>query len=175
LERYLIVLAGAGLGGVARYALGIYDLSPSRESIDRDMLVTAALLHDIGKIGIKESILNKEGKLTTEEWDTIQKHPIIGEDIIKPVSISEEMLAIVRGHHERYDGAGYPDKINGENINIFTAIVSVADAYDAMISPRAYRPALSKEDSIEQLQINRGSQFHPEVVDTLIELLKTEI
>jgi putative nucleotidyltransferase with HDIG domain len=140
-----------------------------------DLLKEAALLHDIGKIGIKESILNKEGKLTTEEWDTIQKHPIIGEDIIKPVSISEEMLAIVRGHHERYDGAGYPDKINGENINIFTAIVSVADAYDAMISPRAYRPALSREASIEQLQINRGSQFHPEVVDALIELLKTEI
>ncbi|MBM3248534.1 MAG: HD domain-containing protein [Candidatus Omnitrophica bacterium] len=140
-----------------------------------DLLKEAALLHDVGKIGIKESILNKEGKLTTEEWDDIQKHPIIGEDIIKPVSISEEMLAIVRGHHERYDGAGYPDKINGENINIFTAIVSVADAYDAMTSPRAYRPALSKKDSVGQLQINRGSQFHPEVVDALIEILKTEI
>ncbi|MDD2654720.1 MAG: HD domain-containing protein, partial [Candidatus Omnitrophica bacterium] len=139
-----------------------------------DLLKEAALLHDIGKIGIKESILNKEGKLTPEEWDTIQKHPIIGEDIIKPVSISEEMLAIVRGHHERYDGGGYPDKINGENINIFTAIVSVADAYDAMTSPRAYRPALTREDSLKQLNINRGSQFHPEVVDTLIEILKTE-
>lgn len=140
-----------------------------------DLLKEAALLHDIGKIGIKESILNKEGKLTIEEWDAIQQHPIIGEDIIKPVSISEEMLAIVRGHHERYDGAGYPDKINGENINIFTAIVSVADAYDAMTSPRAYRPALSRKDSIEQLNKNRGSQFHPEVVDTLIEILKIEI
>lgn len=144
----------------------------SRDRIE--ILKEAALLHDIGKIAIKENILNKEGKLTPEEWDTIQKHPIIGEDIIRPVSISEEMLAIVRGHHERYDGQGYPDRINGENINLFTAIVSVADAYDAMISPRAYRPALSHEAAIEQLRQNRGSQFRPDVVDAFMEILKKE-
>lgn len=140
----------------------------------RELLKEAALLHDIGKIAIKESILNKEGKLTKDEWDIIQKHTVIGEDIIKPISFSEEMMTIVRGHHERYDGEGYPDKLNGDNINLFAAIVSVTDAYDAMTSPRAYRAALSKESAIEELRNNKGSQFNPEVVDIFIQILEEE-
>ena len=137
-----------------------------------EVLKEMALLHDIGKLGIQDSILNKRGKLTEEEWEIIRKHPIIGEDILKPVLLTEEMLAIVRGHHERYDGKGYPDRLSGDNINIFAAILSVADAYDAMISVRAYRPALSKAEALEELRRNRGTQFHPKVVDVFLSILQ---
>lgn len=97
----------------------------------------AAELHDIGKLPIQESILNKVGKLTEEEWKVIQEHPIVGEDILKPVVFDQELLSLVRSHHERYDGKGYPDRLKGEENNIFAQIVSVADAYDAMSSTRA--------------------------------------
>ncbi len=137
-----------------------------------ELLKETALLHDIGKIGIKESILNKKEKLTDEEWETIRKHPVIGGDILKPVALSEEMLEVVKGHHERYDGKGYPDKISGQDINILTAIVSVADAYDAMTSSRAYRPAMGKEKAIEQLRKNSSIQFNPKVVDAFLQILQ---
>ena len=136
-----------------------------------ELLKETALLHDIGKIGIKESILNKKEKLTDEEWEIIRRHPVVGEDILKPLALSEEMLEVVKGHHERYDGKGYPDKISGQDINIVTAIVSVADAYDAMTSSRAYRPAMSKEKAIEQLKKNSSIQFNPKVVDAFLEVL----
>ena len=136
-----------------------------------EMLREVTLLHDIGKLGIQESILNKKEKLTEEEWESIKRHPIIGEDILRPVLLTKEMLEIVRGHHERYDGKGYPDKLSGESINIFSAIVSVADSYDAMTSARAYRPALPKEKAIEELIKNKGTQFNPKAVDAFIEVL----
>lgn len=132
------------------------------------------LLHDIGKLGIQESILNKKDKLTEEEWETIRKHPIIGEDILKPVLLNEEMLAMVRGHHERCDGRGYPDKLSGENINYFAKILSVADAYDAMTSFRAYRVALSKKEAIEELKKNSGNQFDPQIVGIFVRILQEE-
>jgi putative nucleotidyltransferase with HDIG domain len=136
-----------------------------------ELLKEIALLHDIGKLGIHESILNKRGKLTDREWEIIKKHPLIGEDILKPILISREMLEIVKSHHERYDGNGYPNRLSGENIGIFAAIVSVADAYDAMTSPRAYRPPLKQEAAVEELKKNRGSQFNARVVDALLEIL----
>ncbi|MBU2540838.1 MAG: HD domain-containing protein [Candidatus Omnitrophica bacterium] len=158
---------------VAEYSEKIaHKLGIPKERIE--ILKEAALFHDIGKIGIHENILNKKGKLTDAEWEIIQSHPIIGEDIIKPISLTEEMMAIVRGHHERYDGKGYPDKISGDSINLFAAIVSVADAYDAMISPRAYRRAFSKQETIEELKKNRGSQFQPKVIDVLIQILEKD-
>lgn len=146
-----------------------------RLSAERVKLVKeTALLHDIGKIGIQENILNKPGKLTNEEWELIRKHPELGEEILKPVVLTDEMLAIVRSHHERYDSKGYPDKISGENINLLAAIVSVADTYDAMTSPRAYRPALSKTHAIDEVKKNSGTQFHPKVVEAFLEILDKE-
>ena len=133
-------------------------------------LKEVALLHDIGKLGIKEDILNKKEKLTEEEWEVIQTHPMVGEEILKPILTSAEMLTIVRQHHERYDGTGYPDNIGGDDINIMAAIVSVADAYDAMISPRAYRSALSKEKAIDEIKKNSGSQFNPKVVEVFLQI-----
>lgn len=137
-----------------------------------EFLKEIALLHDIGKLGIQESILNKKEKLTDQEWEIIRKHPVIGEDILRPIVLSAEMLAMIRGHHERYDGNGYPDKLSGDNINIFAAILSVADAYDAMTSQRAYRPALTKQESIAELKNNKGTQFNPQVVDIFLQILQ---
>jgi putative nucleotidyltransferase with HDIG domain len=142
----------------------------SQEKIE--LLKEISLLHDIGKLGIKEDILNKKEPLTEEEWEAVRKHSLIGEDILKPFLSSSEMLTVIRQHHERYDGTGYPDKVTGENINIFAAIVSVADAYDAMTSPRAYRPALSNAQAIEELEKNKGTQFNPKVVEAFIEAIK---
>lgn len=138
------------------------------------LLKEVALLHDIGKLGIKESILNKKEMLTEQEWEMIKKHPAIGGEILEPVLLSDEMLAVVRQHHERYDGNGYPDKLNGDKINVFAAILAVADAYDAMVSDRAYRDALSKEEAIGELKKNSGTQFRPEVVHAFLEILQEE-
>lgn len=136
------------------------------------LLKEIAFIHDIGKIGISENILNKKEKLTAEEMDLIRSHPLTGEEILKPLRISEEMLSAVRNHHERYDAQGYPDKINGESINIFAAIVSAADAYDAMTSCRAYREPLSKEEAILELKKNSGTQFNPQVIEAFLQVLE---
>lgn len=141
----------------------------SQEKIE--LLEEAALLHDIGKVGIEKSILNKKEPLTKVEWETIKKHPVVGEEIVKSVVLNKEMLSVVRSHHERHDGKGYPDQLDGEEISAFAAIISVADAYDAMVSSRAYRNALSKDQVIAELKSNRGVQFNSKVVDVLLEIL----
>jgi putative nucleotidyltransferase with HDIG domain len=139
-----------------------------------ELLKQTAMLHDIGKLGIEDRILNKEGKLTDEEWETIRKHPIIGEDILSPILLNKEMLAMVRGHHERHDGRGYPDKIGSPHISVFTQILTIADSFDAMTSPRSYRPAMNREKAIGELKANKGAQFSPEIVEIFINLLKEE-
>lgn len=137
-----------------------------------ELLKESALLHDIGKLGIQEAILNKLEVFTEEEKNIIQKHPAIGEDILKPVSPDKEMLAVVRGHHERYDGKGYPDGLSGDNIDILAAIVAVADSYDAMTSHRPYRKNLTTDEAIAQLKNNSGLQFNPKIVDVFVKVLK---
>jgi putative nucleotidyltransferase with HDIG domain len=137
-----------------------------------EMLGEAALLHDIGKLGIQEMVLTKKAVLTDEDWRLIRKHPEIGEEILKPVSLDQELLAIVRGHHERYDGNGYPDRLSGENIDILTAIVAAADSYDAMTSKRAYKNTMTEAEAIEELKSNSGLQFNPNVVDAFVKVLK---
>lgn len=132
------------------------------------------LLHDIGKVGVRDSILHKPGKLDDQEWEAIKLHPVLGEQILKPVLSDSLMLSIVRNHHERYDGRGYPDGWLRDQIPLLVAIVTVADSYDAMTSERAYRKAMAKEQAVEQLLINRGSQFHPDVVDIFIGILNQE-
>jgi len=99
---------------------------------------------------------------------------VIGENILKPVLLSNELLDIIRSHHERYDGKGYPDGLAGNKINLMSAIVTVADSYDAMTSARAYRPPLNRQQAIDELKRNRGTQFDPKVVDALIEILDEE-
>jgi putative nucleotidyltransferase with HDIG domain len=140
-----------------------------------ELLKKVAQLHDIGKLVIDAGILNKQDKLTGEEWKIIRGHPVTGEEILKPLFLDEEMLAVVRSHHERYDGGGYPDKISGGNISFFAQIISVADAYDAMTSERAYRPALSQEKAARELKNNCGTQFNPQVVEAFLNVLQEEV
>ena len=139
-----------------------------------ELLREAALLHDIGKLGIQDMILSKKVVLTNEDWHIIHKHPEIGEEILRPISLDIELLAVVRGHHERYDGKGYPDGLKGDKIDILTAIVAAADSYDAMVSNRAYKNNMTETDAIEQLKANRGLQFDPKVIDAFIEVLEKE-
>ncbi len=141
---------------------------------DVETLREAALLHDIGKLGVHEIVLNKKMELTKDEREEIRKHPSIGEEILKPVSSDKNILQVIREHHERYDGKGYPDGLTGEKINPLAAIVSVADSYDAMTSHRAYRTDLTKDAAMEQLKENSGIQFDPKVVDAFIKVMKDE-
>jgi putative nucleotidyltransferase with HDIG domain len=134
---------------------------------------TIAYLHDIGKIGIQDGILNKPGCLTAEEYEIVKKHPVIGEAIVAELGLSPEERAIIRHHHERWDGCGYPDGLSGDKIPLLARIVSVADAFDAMTSKRAYRESMSLEESIIELLKNSGKQFDPNTLEALLGLIKS--
>lgn len=148
---------------VAEYAVEIGRLAGLPEE-DIDDLRKSALLHDIGKIGIRDAVLLKEGRLTDEEWKQIKEHPVLGETILKQIEPADAMapfLAGVRSHHERYDGGGYPDGLQGEGIPLFGRIIAVADAFDAMTSDRPYRQGLDKKTAIRILEEGRGTQWDP--------------
>lgn len=130
----------------------------------------ASLLHDIGKIGIPEAILNKTEPLSKEEWMKIKEHPLIGVNILQPIKELQEPILGIKYHHERFDGSGYPEGLKGEQIPWIASIISVADAFDAMITTRVYRKALSKEDALNEIWQLSGKQFHPEVVGAFVEL-----
>ncbi len=148
---------------VAHYS-GIIAKQLDLSKTDLEAIEIAAYLHDIGKIGISENILIKPSKLTPSEMKLMRTHPEISDKILQSVTFLEDVLPIVRHHHEHYDGAGYPDGLSGEKIPLGARILSVADAYDAMISNRPYRKALSKEEAVEELKSNSGSQFDPKIV-----------
>lgn len=134
----------------------------------------AGYLHDVGKIGIPDAILSKPGKLTMEEYRVIKKHPVLSERILKPVSFPFPVQSIVRHHHERYDGNGYPDGLAGEEIPLGARILFVADAYEAMTSDRPYRKALSTQTALDELENNKTTQFDPRVVAAFKKIIKTE-
>jgi HD-GYP domain-containing protein (c-di-GMP phosphodiesterase class II) len=134
-----------------------------------ELLEYGALLHDIGKIGIIGYLLYKKERLTPQEKQCINLHTIIGEGIIRAVALFGPCLSIIRNHHERYDGSGYPDRLGADQIDPCARIVSVSDAFDAMISPRPYRQPLTVEHALEELTRGRGTQFDPVLVDIFIE------
>ena len=134
----------------------------------------AALLHDIGKIGIQDSILNKKGKLIEPELSQIRSHPQIGLKILEDVELPRNSKAMIEHHHERYDGNGYPSGLKGDEVPIEAYILSAADAYDAMTSDRPYRKAMTPDEAMDILLENRGTQFHPKVVDAFIKILAQE-
>ncbi|MDN4606416.1 HD-GYP domain-containing protein [Sporosarcina highlanderae] len=136
-----------------------------------------AFFHDIGKLAIPMEILNKPGKLTEEEWETMKSHSRIGANIMRahPVEWLKDAAFIVEQHHEWYDGSGYPYGLKGDEISIEAAIVSVVDAYDAMTTERVYKEALSREEAIAELEKCKGTQFHPAVVDCFIDVLGAKI
>ena len=137
-----------------------------------DLIKSAALLHDIGKIGIDKNILNKNGKLEKEEFDKIKSHPEIGATIIADLSYLTNISDIIRHHHERNDGKGYPDGLSHEDIPLETSILTVADSFDAMTTDRPYRGALSLESALQEIKDNGGTQFNPDIVDDSIIALK---
>jgi len=134
----------------------------------------AALLHDIGKIGISDSILLKPGKLSDEEWVIMKNHSQVSEKIVRPLGLPEAVYEIVRHHHERYDGKGYPDAKKGDEISVEAYILSLADSFDAMTSERPYHKAMAKEEVIEELKRCRSGQFHPVVTDAFLRLLYSQ-
>ena len=143
---------------------------------DCQLIATAAVFHDVGKIGIPESILLKPGKLTAEEFEVMKTHTLIGDNLIKSLEIyhDEPLLQmaaqICRWHHERYDGGGYPDGLKGEEIPICAQVVSIADVYDALTSARPYKPAFSSEKAIQMILNGECGVFNPVLVDCLLEV-----
>ncbi|MFH1076498.1 MAG: HD domain-containing phosphohydrolase [Pseudomonadota bacterium] len=148
---------------VSRYSLAIAERL-GIESRQRDILNWAAILHDIGKIGIPESILNKTAQLTDEEYAIIKQHPEKGYTILEPLDQISESLVGILHHHERYDGTGYPKGLKGSGIPLFARIIAVADTFDAIASTRAYRPAKSIHDALRILQQVAGTQLDPDIV-----------
>jgi HD-GYP domain-containing protein (c-di-GMP phosphodiesterase class II) len=133
----------------------------------------AAMLHDVGKIYVPKEILNKPGPLDAYEWEVIRNHTIQGERVLKHVGGALARVArYVRSSHERYDGRGYPDGLAGEAIPLGARIVAVCDAYRAMVEDRPYRPALSRGDAIEEMRRAAGTQFDPDCVKALLEILR---
>jgi response regulator RpfG family c-di-GMP phosphodiesterase len=141
----------------------------------RRRLSVASKLHDIGKVGLPEGILNKPGKLTRAEYAQVKEHPAVSERILTPIIRSQEVLAAIRGHHERYDGLGYPDGLRGEDIPILARILSIADCFDALTSNRAYRAALPRAEALAILTEARGSQFDPFLVPHFAAMIRDEM
>lgn len=135
-------------------------------------LETACRIHDIGKIGIPDAIINKAGALTEEEEQIMRQHVTLGRRILEPLTFLKDALPIAFSHHEHWDGSGYPNGMKGEEIPFGGRIIAVADAYDAMVSPRSYREALSQEKALEILQAGAGSQWDPKVVEALMTVLQ---
>ena len=143
-------------------------------SKDIDNLRHAAYLHDLGKIGIPDTILNKPSRLTNEEFSIIKEHTTIGANILKNITLIDHVQEVVKYHHERYDGTGYPDGLKGEQIPVHARIVAIADSYDAMNSRRIYRNELSKDQILKEFRQNKGTQFDPELTDIFLTLLETD-
>lgn len=135
-------------------------------------LRNCSFLHDIGKVRIPDSILNKPGRLTNEEYEVLKQHPIIGEQILKPIPSMEHVLPVVRHHHEAWDGRGYPDGLAGEAIPLAARIVCITDAFDAMISDRPYRKGMSVKKAAEELEKNAGSQFDPALTEAFLKVIE---
>ena len=133
---------------------------------DREMerLKLAAVLHDVGKIGVRDNILLKNGKLDHEEFTEMKRHTIYGEEVLKYIKYFKDIIPGVKSHHERYDGKGYPEGLMGEQIDVIARIIAVGDTFDAMTSDRPYRKALSKQVACMEIEKNSGSQFDPEVI-----------
>lgn len=131
-----------------------------------------AYLHDIGKVKVPDAILKKEGSLTDTEWEEMKRHPDYGADMLREKDFLGSAADIVRAHHERFDGTGYPRGLKGDDIPIGARVVAVVDAYDAITSVRPYKKAAAKEEAIRKLRKNAGTQFDPQVVQAFLEVLK---
>lgn len=158
---------------VARYALRIADMM-SLTNLQKQNIKYAAFFHDIGKIGIKDNILDKPSKLDESEYNEIKRHPSVGADIIKEVSSLKEISEIICQHHEYVDGGGYPNGIEGSEIRLEARIISVADTFDALTSDRVYRNGLDKEVACNILQMGKNRFYDPHIVDIFLGGIRNE-
>ena len=158
---------------VAEYARKISArLGKSKE--EQDEVYRAGLLHDVGKIRIPEEIINKPGKLTDEEFDTIKVHPVTGYNILRGISEDSRIAFAAKYHHERYDGKGYPNGLQGEAIPEMARILGVADSYDAMASNRSYRDALPQEVVRKEIEKGKGTQLDPEIAEVMLKMIEED-
>ncbi|HEV2109033.1 MAG TPA: HD-GYP domain-containing protein [Thermomicrobiales bacterium] len=152
---------------VTGYAAAILDQIPHIPFEVRETILSAARIHDVGKVAISDIALNKPGKLNEDEWREIQRHAAIGGRIVEHLAIYREQATIVRNHHERWDGGGYPDGLKGDEIPFGSRVIAVADTFDAMTSDRAYRPGMSASVAMSIISRESGLQFDPQVVTAL--------
>ncbi len=158
---------------VTAYALSIAQELKVCER-DCETLKIASLLHDIGKLGTYDVILDKPGPLNEEEWKLVMMHPGKGEEILKPIKNFTEILPIIKHHHERIDGKGYPDGLKGEEIPLLAKILCLADSFDAMTAERPYKHAVSREDALSQIKQKTGTQFDPEVAKAFLKIMSED-
>jgi response regulator RpfG family c-di-GMP phosphodiesterase len=135
------------------------------------VLKYSAAIHDLGKIGVKDAVLDKKGKLNKAEWENIKKHPVIGSTIISRIRLLRLEEPIVRHHHERFDGKGYPDGLKGADIPLAARIIAIADSYDAMVCNRPYRPKMTHEEALNEIKRCNDTQFDPDVVRTFLKVM----
>jgi putative nucleotidyltransferase with HDIG domain len=156
---------------VARFAVEIAkDMRISSDEIE--LIREACELHDLGKIGVDDNILTKSSGLTPEEWEQIKRHPQTAAQILEPLTFLNDVTAMIRQHHEHYDGTGYPEGLKGEQIILGARILHLADAYDSMTSPRSYRKVpFSKEEAVAEVRKHSGTQFDPLVVASFLRVL----
>jgi HD-GYP domain-containing protein (c-di-GMP phosphodiesterase class II) len=139
---------------------------------ERDVIRIVAPVHDLGKLGIPDAILSKPGRLTEEEQRIMQNHSIYGEEIMSRFEVLSDEAKVIRGHHERYDGNGYPDRVSRMEIPFCSRIIAVADAYDAMVTDRPYRRAFKKEEAFEEIKRCKNTQFDPDIADAFIIMME---
>jgi HD-GYP domain-containing protein (c-di-GMP phosphodiesterase class II) len=139
----------------------------------RRTLRLGSILHDVGKIGVPDAILLKPASLTEEEWAVMRQHPAIGEQMLRPIEFLAPVLPIIRNHHERWDGAGYPDGLVEKNIPLGARIVTVCDSFDAMVSDRPYRAGLPVSEAVEEILRCSGTQFDPMCATSLATVVTT--
>ena len=159
---------------VAKYSMEIAKRSGMTREQQKEVY-QMALLHDIGKIGVPDEIINKDTRLTDEEYAAIRKHPAIGSDILQTIEEMPDIMIGARWHHERYDGHGYPDGLAGTEIPVIARIIGVADAYDAMTSKRSYRNILSQEVVRGEIERGKCTQFDPDYADIMIQMIDEDI
>ncbi len=158
---------------VAYYAREIAKRAGFSE-LEQENIYMMGLLHDVGKIGVSDSIINKPATLTEEEYAQIMNHPVLGAQILKNISEFPELVTGARWHHERYDGQGYPDRLSGELIPAEARIIGVADAYDAMTSRRSYRGVMPQERVREEIERGKGTQFDPKFAEIMLTMMEED-
>ena len=157
---------------VQRCALALATEAGIRDERMLDAIDAAALLHDIGKLGIPDRLLHKPGPLTVDEYDLVKQHVIVGGDILSAIPFRGPLALIVRHHHENWDGSGYPDGLEGEEIPVGARVLSIVDCYDALTSDRPYRRALSHGSAIAMIHERRGTMYDPDLVEAFLRIVQ---